>query len=268
MDKLKRLLPTGLKDFVKSSLNIQGHQYSYLLKRARLKQETIELNGAPFTILDGPSFSFLFEEIFIREVYNFKSDIENPCILDLGANIGVSILYFKKIFPKAIITAYEADPHVFKVLSKNLDEQGIHDVKLINKAIWNKKTKLNFTPDGADAGRVTEENSISSFEVETDDIEQVLEEFDKIDLLKIDIEGAEVEVIKRAANQLEKVDRIFVEYHSFGELEGLISILKILNDRHYKIYMDSPGFMNNSPLLEMKPQNGMDFQMNIFAVRT
>ena len=48
----------------------------------------------------------LFEEIFIHEVYKFESRNSNPCIIDCGSNIGMSILYFKCLYPYSTITAF------------------------------------------------------------------------------------------------------------------------------------------------------------------
>lgn len=266
METIKKLIPTQVKDFVKAKLNLQGHTFSYLLKKPRFQRENIELFGASFEILDGPSFSFLYQEIFVREIYKFKSNTTTPVIIDLGANIGVSILYFKKAFPNARIIAFEADPTVFEVLKINLRKQGLHDVELVNKAIWKEKTTLNFQPEGADAGRISSGKTGSTFEVETEDINELMGQYETVDFLKIDIEGAEVEVLQRMSDELSKVKRIFIEYHSFGDIGGLNQILNLLKTHHFRVYIDSPGFMNNSPLFEMKPQNGMDFQLNVFAV--
>ncbi len=266
METIKKLIPTQVKDFLKDKLNLQGHTFSYLLKKPRFQRENIELLGASFEILDGPSFSFLYQEIFVREIYKFKSDSITPLIIDLGANIGVSVLYFKKLFPKAQIVAFEADPSVFSVLKSNLEKQGLQGVDLKNKAIWKERTVLNFAPEGADAGRISSGKTNSTLEVETEDIKELMGQYESVDFLKIDIEGAEVEVLQRMSDELSKVKRIFIEYHSFGNISGLSEILNLLKTHHFRVYIDSPGFMNSSPLYEMKPQNGMDFQLNVFAV--
>src|ERR1700693_4874079 len=58
-------------------------------------------------------FVCLFEEIFIRQDYIFVSRRPDPLIIDCGSNIGMSILYFKRRYPKARIIGFEPDPATF-----------------------------------------------------------------------------------------------------------------------------------------------------------
>lgn len=55
---------------------------------------------------DAPSFVYQFKEIFFDEIYKFKTQKNNPIIIDCGANAGISILYFKKLYPNSEIIAY------------------------------------------------------------------------------------------------------------------------------------------------------------------
>ena len=69
-----------------------------------------------FDVPDIPSFIWQFKEIFVDEIYKFDSKDEEPVIYDCGANIGMSCLYFKILYPKARITAFEGDPIITDVL--------------------------------------------------------------------------------------------------------------------------------------------------------
>lgn len=67
------------------------------------------------------SFFALFTEMFVYNIYYFRSSEKAPFIVDCGGNIGMSLLYFKYLFPKAHIECYEPDPSTFQLLKKMLN---------------------------------------------------------------------------------------------------------------------------------------------------
>jgi len=70
-----------------------------------------DLLGSRVEIVDGASFCACYEEIFGRRIYAFEPTTTTPLIIDGGANIGVSVAYFKKAHPGSRIIAFEPDPH-------------------------------------------------------------------------------------------------------------------------------------------------------------
>src|SRR6187551_2590260 len=80
-----------------------------LLRLARYQETTTNLLGPVIDIPDGPSVASSWEAIFRRNIYLFAADTSSPRILYCGANVGLACAYFKKIFPAARITAFEAD---------------------------------------------------------------------------------------------------------------------------------------------------------------
>ena len=89
------------------------------------RNKTYEIRFLNYLIAvpDCLSFIFQFKEIFVNQSYKFKSFTNSPVIYDCGANIGISCLYFKKIFPDSRIEAFEADPQIAKILQNNLDKK-------------------------------------------------------------------------------------------------------------------------------------------------
>ena len=87
-------------------------RYRHLRKTPRFRVVTDRLLGKPFRIPDGPSFYAGYREIFIQELYRFETSNPAPVIIDCGANCGLSVVYFKQLFPAAKIVAVEADPIV------------------------------------------------------------------------------------------------------------------------------------------------------------
>ena len=65
----------------------------------RFKAVSTDIFEKPLDIVDAASFVYMYREIFERQIYKFKADTDSPTIIDCGANVGVSTLYFKKTFP-------------------------------------------------------------------------------------------------------------------------------------------------------------------------
>lgn len=92
--------------------------------------------------------------------------------------------------------------------------------------------------------------------------------FEEIDMLKIDIEDAEVSVFERIRNQLNKVENIFMEYHSpTGGSQKLDCLLKILSENNFRYYIENitpctKPFLNKSSKIE-----SFDMQINICAYK-
>ncbi len=180
----------------------------------RYTPSSTDLFETEFELVDSASFLFMYREIIVQQIYRFKAQSQNPLIIDGGANIGLSVLYFKQLYPDSHIIAFEPDLQVFNTLRKNLKNFNLSNIELINKAIWNSETELEFMSEGADGGRVINlESEKKSYKVQTVRLREYLNR--PVDLLKLDIEGAETAVIQDCQDLLFNVKNLFVEYHSF-----------------------------------------------------
>ena len=74
-------------------------RFVLLMFKKRFRKGEVRIFGKKFCYNDSLSFLIMFEEIFIREVYRFASTNTSPIVLDCGANIGLSILYFTRLYP-------------------------------------------------------------------------------------------------------------------------------------------------------------------------
>lgn len=151
-----------------------------------------------------------FQEIFLDRHYSFTTTVANPVIVDCGGNIGLSSIWFKQEYPGCKLIVYEADPQVAGVLSRNLRAAGMGDVKVNNMAVWNRSGFVSFDNRGGDAGLVSAGGSIS---VASADIAGILP--DRVDLLKLDVEGAEFEIIERLCEtgKIARIQNIAAEFH-------------------------------------------------------
>lgn len=246
----------------RSILKISMYHLLAIATCRRYKKKQIKLGKITITIIDSTSFLFSYYDIFIKEIYKFKSESQSPKILDCGSNIGLSILYFQAIFPMSKIIGFEPDPLIYKILSQNVGSN--KNVCVYNRAVWNKKTTIPFLPDNADGGKIIEFKMDSSIYVKTINLSQFL--IGQIDFLKIDAEGAEWIILSEIAGKLKFVKNLFLEYHSKVDYEqDLSSILKILLQNGFRFHIQETGVKSRQPFLHLNELNGFDNQLNIFA---
>jgi FkbM family methyltransferase len=257
--------------FIHSLKYVHSREYRAISRLRRIPRYTpfkTDLPGIRITAVDSASFISGYTEIFKRGIYCFPSEETVPNIVDCGANIGLSIIYFKQLYPNARITAFEADPKVFDVLSSNVRSLGLDNVTLHNKAVWDREAVLDFFAEGSDGGRVA---SSTAQEKQICKVSAVrLRDYlshEMVDLLKMDIEGAETLVLKDCADCLSNVQRLFVEYHSFEEKpQELHDLLTVLYNAGFRIHAQPIG-ASEQPFIKRQTYLGMDMQFNIFAFR-
>ncbi|MGO9209648.1 MAG: FkbM family methyltransferase [Terriglobales bacterium] len=224
-----------------------------------------DLPGFPVELVDAPSFLAMYLDIFRLERYRFKSQSTRPFILDGGANIGLITLYFKKLYPEARIIAFEPDPKIFGVLERNVHGNGFRDVDLVPRALWISRQKMRFTSEGSWWGRMSRSGDAANEQVETVRLRDYLDR--PVDLLKLDIEGAETEVLNDCAGALGMVRNLFVEYHSFaGEPQKVGGLLQLLSGAGFRLYFAAPD-PSRQPLIQRNVECNLDGALNIFGVR-
>jgi FkbM family methyltransferase len=188
-------------------------------------------------------------------------------IYDCGANVGTSCLYFKRLYPQAKIRAFEADPQIAQLLEKNLQANGITDVSVVSKAVWIDKQGIEIGLEGADGASVFSQGK--KIRIPSVRLSQELQTEPYIDMLKIDIEGAETAVLEDCKDSLHQVGQIFIEYHAYlHQPQDLDKILHILTQNNFR-YFIRDAQDRKSPFVahQYKNNNGMDLQLNIFAYR-
>jgi FkbM family methyltransferase len=271
LDFAKSAVPRKLKQKVRCVIDegfrARQNEFRRLSELPRRTPTTTDLLGASTHMVDAASFLSAYRAIFQSEIYAFEPADPEPTIIDGGANIGLATIYWKRHFPDAEIIAFEPDPRLYETLKQNLEEHEYGDVRVVRKGLWSEDTTLKFQPDGADGGHV------AGGENEGADMQQIpvtrLVPYlnNPVDLLKLDIEGAEVEVLNDAAGHLGSVQNLFVEWHSYiGEEQRIDDILRVLQEADFRIHVQ-PELVADQPFLERLESAGMDHRLNIFAYR-
>lgn len=227
---------------------------------------SIHLCGHSFRFHDALSFYASHEEILKGEIYKFEAASETPLIIDCGANMGVSVLYFSQHYPKATIHAFEPEAPVFAVLEQNVRTYGLANVTLHKKAVWTKETVLPFFTDNGMGGSVENVQSGEPTQVSAVRLADWLQQ--PVDFLKLDIEGAEYAVLKDCEPWLHNVNTLFVECHSFiNKEQKLEEVLNLLKRAGFRYHLRQ-SFSRNRPFVDtFLACETMDMAINVFAYR-
>jgi FkbM family methyltransferase len=232
----------------------------------RYQAGRVRLFGADFSYVDATSLLAGLREIYIDECYKFKAPSQEPQIIDCGANVGLSVFYFKSLYPLAKIQAFEADPIICEILRTNVASAGFSGVDVRNRAVWIANEPVDFRTEGGFSGRVPLPGDVLNVtRVDGLRLRDLLDE--PVDLLKIDIEGAENQVIIDCADRLRSVSALFVEYHSHQHApQKLDEILRVLKFSDFR-YFIKEAFVPRHPLVGQSVLDGMDLQLNIYGIR-
>ena len=255
----------------KALLRSDYRRVQRILKAARKRPRHVGgsaiVEGRQFEYLDGASFANSYEDIFVAQPYRFTTTNDRPRIVDCGANIGLSVAFFKRMYPASRIVAFEADPDIFRTLERNGKAAGWSDVTLLHRALWDTdESELTFLSRGGEVGRLSQDNETErGVPVKTCRLSPYLAE--PVDLLKLDVEGAETVVLRECRHQLGNVRNIILESHSFAgrdqEFAEHVATLATAGFRiHLHVLQPAPH-----PLVERPVRHGMDCQVNLFGFR-
>ena len=156
-------------------------------------------------------------EILIENSYKLSLDPKNDsvdCIVDLGANSGISALYFRSLFPNSEIICFEPDPNSFHQLNTNAELLG--NIKVYQTIVSNKIGEIDFHVDSFSSvsSSLEKRNRLQiPVKIKTKCLNSVVERIHKqINILKIYIEGSEEAVIEHFI-MFDKIDKLIGEIH-------------------------------------------------------
>ena len=207
----------------------------------------MEFNGADLSLRIDDSDIRVFKQIFVDNEYDSLNLPETAkTIIDLGANIGLSALFFIKKFPDSRIVAVEPDAVNFSIMEKNL-EKFSKSVSFLQAAIWPTDGEVSLVEEdddhaslGAWGYRTEASNGNSGLSVKAVTIPTIMKQYnmDFVDILKVDIEGAEYELFeKNYEDWIDKVGLIIIETHDRFKPNSEAMVRKALNGRFDELPM-------------------------------
>lgn len=168
--------------------------------------------GVQVRLRPGTADLDVFDQVFVWKDYNFE--LGNPkTIVDAGAHIGLASVYFARHYPKATIISLEPEASNFALLKRNAARYP--NIRPLQAGLWSERATLEIQdPTVATwSFRVTESRSGSG--IAALGVGDLMDDLNlgHIDVLKIDIEGSEVEVLGSAGPWLDKVGTMIIEMH-------------------------------------------------------
>jgi FkbM family methyltransferase len=163
--------------------------------------------------------AFIRSEVFDHQFYRLPIDRSPPTILDLGANIGLTAIYLARAFPRAALACVEPMERNLQVLARNLQLNGIR-ATIIAAAAHVDDGRVRMTSAAADYDHkiAVDPCAPSSLEVAAISVHAIMRKlkWDRIGLLKMDIEGHEKILLAENCEWLTCTDAMCVEYHHDG----------------------------------------------------
>jgi FkbM family methyltransferase len=200
--------------------------FNHRSKEAVGAQRSISFRRKCLQCFDRQSVVSLFREIFIYQHYNPPIALgDKPVIFDVGGNIGLFSIYAAMIFPRPEIHCFEADPTTFDVLRRNVETYVRTKITVHNVALSDNYGTTRMVVDLTNPNRCTntieqgmllaDTSTSSTTSIKKDRLSDYFAEVEKVDFLKIDIEGSEFPVLRDLyqTGSLKKVRSLTMEVH-------------------------------------------------------
>lgn len=208
----------------------------------------------PFRLRPQRADGISFREIFLRRLYDLPlpKTLQPQVIIDGGANIGLTSIFFANRYPNARIISVEPDENNFIVLSDNV--RPYPRITPVKSAIWHKKEQIHVVDKGyGDRGFMIEKNATGTV-LEAQSLSDLLQAHNitQIDILKLDIEGSEKEVFSENYDTWLPYTRcLIIELHDRMKHGCSHAVFKALLDYDFSLTIqgDNLLFINESPVI-------------------
>ncbi|HRP01542.1 MAG TPA: FkbM family methyltransferase [Candidatus Kapabacteria bacterium] len=205
-------------------------------------------------ILNVEKYYFIYDlmhEIYVKNDYfkffNIKTD---DVVLDAGANIGLfTVLAGKKLNNTGMVIAVEPDDNNFEMLQANIELNNLKNISPYKKGLWSKNTNLEFligNRPGEHSLIDNEQSSGKKVVIECVSLDSLLDTFaiPNFDFIKMDIEGAEIEVVLNSIKVLEntKTKWVIEALHSVDGVPAFKKIIPFLQKNNFKILSEADSY--------------------------
>ncbi len=227
--------------------------FIFIIARVGKNETDLTILGIKFKNVDRILWTHIFHIIFLQEYSPEGFGInKDDVVIDIGANKGVFVALAASNDASRIL-AYEPDIDNYDYLQWLIENNNLLSVELSNQAVSGKNGILKLYQSERNT-----RHSILGFDVATGqklenyveipsiNLDTILKDFDSIDLLKMDCEGAEFEIISSVSEKsLNKVEKIVMEYHSSIDSPALSKLLNKLRKFGYDVVIGN--FQSEKP---------------------
>jgi FkbM family methyltransferase len=228
---VKALQGFGLRD---------GLRLYLALKRRRAVSLGIPELAHPVALRPGTCDYAVFKQVFVRRElsFDFQEVVPEPSfIVDAGGHIGLASLFFANRYPEATIHAIEPGEDNVRVLRANTAPYA--NIEVFHEALWNRRTRLYLSDPGQGewAYTTSEDPTDHLHAISAVTVADVMDRAgrDRIDILKIDIEGSEQEVFSVADSRwLRRTRLVVMEFHESLRAGSRRAVLDALAENRFE----------------------------------
>lgn len=242
------------------------------LVRAMIRGGELRLWTGNFSFTDVRSLCTIVDEILLRQEYWFRSESDAPTVIDAGANTGLATYYVKRTCKAGRVICFEPDPDNFALLEANIAASNFEDVELHRAALSTQDGEALFQgrPDAPLAGSLAPRAPTGdevAVPVKTLRLAAFLDQ--PVGLLKLDIEGAEADVLEDCADHLDQVENVFVEVHPVpGEAPSLLArVLAVLEGAGFSVHVARSPWSERAHRVRPLTHAARTYSLSVFATR-
>jgi FkbM family methyltransferase len=218
---------------------VEGLKVYTSLKNKKIDKIKLTYALADIAIRGGTSDIPAFKKVFIKKEYDIEPASYPEVIIDAGANVGLSSIFFSLKYNRANVISIEPDKENYKLLATNTFFY--KNIRCLNTVLWNKATLVELKDSGNSAdGFIVEEtllktkNTFSSVSI-NDLMKQYA--FNRIDILKMDIEGAEKEIFSSNYQYwLARTKIIVIDLHDHLRKDCSTTFYETLSQFNFETY--------------------------------
>jgi len=239
--------------------------------KACISDNRLHLWGSSLLYQSLPALITLIDEILLRREYHFRSSSEAPVVIDAGANIGLATYYVHRMCKARKIVCFEPNPDTYDLLKTNSSANRwpteLHCAAVSTKDGHTPFVISNSMPLASAINPRQHSSDEQTIVVPCVRLRSLLDQ--PIGLLKIDIEGAEADVLEDCEGALQSVENIFCEVHPVpGQSPSLLlRVLGVLERSGYMIHVSRSPWSERShgtmPLLKAS----RSYSLSVFATR-
>ena len=254
-DKL-RIIAIAIPQFVTKTV---GKEVSIARIAKMLWRNTVvKIGGVKYALLDYESFLIVSPKYYeTKFVPKWLRPKRGEVVIDIGAHIGrYTMSIAKAVGDEGMVVAIEPHPENYKALQRNIELNRLKNAIALNLAAWEKDCELRlFIGDctGHHSARIN--RGLGLFKSKARAMDNVLKELslDRIDWIKIDVEGAECEVLYGLGETLSKQNpKIVIEI----SCENTHETKRFMKDHEYELIRISPTFKENAYFFGLRcPKN-------------